>query len=1037
MKKISLILFGLLFYSGVFSQAVNIDFEASSPGTYSTSNAVSGWTLSSQTASCNSSASWTPGSAEFSVVATPVISFPTIGNIPNSPLGGTNVVSLNNSTANSSKTKLSQTFSVNPSLTLIQCAFAGVWEGYTSHQCCEQSGFLILLKDQSGNLLACTNYSYAPGTGCSFGSTTYSTTSTTAWSNWQVKYFDLTPYVGSLVTIEIISTDCSYGDHFGTTFFDVKFVGQIICYCLSYSNPQITSVNFCPGSNIAQLNAPFGYPAYQWFAPGTGSVAAPQGTMSTLTVTNPISNSVYTVMMLSAAGCVFTSTLMIVSSSVSIAGIGSSSSCIGGASGSATVYGNGSGTGYTYAWYNSTNSLVSTNSVANNLPAGIYSITLMAAGSQSAGCGTASATLAIGTNTGGLISKLKPFCNTEAYLSYPGGTNYQWYNNLSPITASLGGTASSYTVTNPTNGGIYHLTYITSQGCQDSLKITLVSVSPGTLILVSNPVICQGATNGSVALTMYAAPGAVGGNNWFTLSSTGTTSPYSSSVNPTSSTTFSANNLSAGGTYTVNAFDGSCKYGLGFTVMPYLFDYTLSLTPSPTVCSGSSIIGGINTTNQAAYTYSWSPNTFLASNSSSFPFITITPTAASGSLNTLIYTIVVTPTSISCPLTKTLAVTAASLLTPTISSIPILCDYSANYSIQVNPSGGTFFSGTNSPIGATSGILTPSLANLGSNNFNYVLSAGACVINASSSYTIQSVPLNVSSSATIFCGQSLTLSATGADTYSWNNSVSTSSMVVTPLNTSTYIVVGTNTITSCSKTASLQITVNPSLNISIMGNNFICAGVTTSLTASGANSYTWSNGNVGNPLIISPQATTIYTVTGTAINGCTNTAIKTQSVAPNPTLIISGNYTICPGRESFLAAYGASTYTWSNGSQSQFLTLSPSETTTYSVIGIDYQGCSSTKTVTIVVEGCVGVNEFYSSDLEIKIYPNPSSGNVFLETEHTVQINIFDDLGKLISQKELEKGMHRIDLREYNSGVYLLKISEAHSLKVLKLLKTD
>ena len=57
----------------------------------------------------------------------------------------------------------------------------------------------------------------------------------------------------------------------------------------------------------------------------------------------------------------------------------------------------------------------------------------------------------------------------------------------------------------------------------------------------------------------------------------------------------------------------------------------------------------------------------------------------------------------------------------------------------------------------------------------------------------------------------------------------------------------------------------------------------TTLTATGANTYTWQpGGSSTNPIIFTPSVTTTYTVTGTG-TGCTSTGTKTITVTVNST----------------------------------------------------------------------------------------------------------------------------------------------------------
>ncbi|MCC6371737.1 MAG: hypothetical protein IT236_12080, partial [Bacteroidia bacterium] len=147
----------LFFTANIWSQSsspyTNIDFEASAVGAYTTANAVPGWSVSSRTfSSCSTSTVWNAGSSEFSIVATPILSFSGVGTIANSPLGGTKIAKLNGAITNSAEVRMSTTFTVSPNNTLFQFAVAGYWENGW-HYCCENTGFKVNLKDCQGNLI--------------------------------------------------------------------------------------------------------------------------------------------------------------------------------------------------------------------------------------------------------------------------------------------------------------------------------------------------------------------------------------------------------------------------------------------------------------------------------------------------------------------------------------------------------------------------------------------------------------------------------------------------------------------------------------------------------------------------------------------------------------------------------------------------------------------------------------------------------------------------------------------------------------------
>ncbi|MHB8259379.1 MAG: T9SS type A sorting domain-containing protein [Bacteroidia bacterium] len=63
----------------------------------------------------------------------------------------------------------------------------------------------------------------------------------------------------------------------------------------------------------------------------------------------------------------------------------------------------------------------------------------------------------------------------------------------------------------------------------------------------------------------------------------------------------------------------------------------------------------------------------------------------------------------------------------------------------------------------------------------------------------------------------------------------------------------------------------------------VCTGSTATLTASGASTYTWSTSATTTSISVSPTVTTAYTVTGTDVNGCSNSDIEFVTVLTPPT----------------------------------------------------------------------------------------------------------------------------------------------------------
>ena len=139
-------------------------------------------------------------------------------------------------------------------------------------------------------------------------------------------------------------------------------------------------------------------------------------------------------------------------------------------------------------------------------------------------------------------------------------------------------------------------------------------------------------------------------------------------------------------------------------------------------------------------------------------------------------------------------------------------------------------------------------------------------------------PVKVSQNKASICiGDSVMLTAQNANSYLWSNGASTSTIVVKPIISSVYTVTGN--FTSCTSTSTLSVIVNPNPIFSIIGNTNICSGQSTTITATGNNSYLWSNGINSNSNIVNPQSNTIYTVTATSSNGCKSSLTSTVNVS--------------------------------------------------------------------------------------------------------------------------------------------------------------
>jgi hypothetical protein len=222
--------------------------------------------------------------------------------------------------------------------------------------------------------------------------------------------------------------------------------------------------------------------------------------------------------------------------------------------------------------------------------------------------------------------------------------------------------------------------------------------------------------------------------------------------------------------------------------------------------------------------------------------------------------------------------------------------------------------------GATTNAITVNTS--GAYSVSYT-SANGCSSTASRGITVNALPaVSASSDVAICIGSNTSLNASGAPSYSWSPASGLSATTGTevgasPTVTTTYTVTGTNA-EGCTDTATVTVTVNALPVVSAGSDVAICYGTSTTLTATGASTYSWSplfglsDSAVGASVIASPESTTTYTATGTNTFGCVNTATVTVTVNLLPDAgTIVGDSLVSMGGTTTLT--NAAIGTWSGG----------------------------------------------------------------------------------------------------------------------------
>jgi hypothetical protein len=473
---------------------------------------------------------------------------------------------------------------------------------------------------------------------------------------------------------------------------------------------------------------------------------------------------------------------------------------------------------------------------------------------------------------------------TNVTLTGGGASSYTWNNGITNGVAFVANATTTYTVTGTD-----------ANGCVNTAQTTVTVNALPTVTASPNQTVCSGT---NVTLTGGGA------------------SNYTWNNGITNGVAFAAN---ATTTYTVTGTDANGCVNTAQVTVSVNAVPTVIAGNNQTVCAGTAV----TLSGSGASSYTWNNG---VTNATPFTPIatqtyTVTGTAANGCTNTAQVIVIVNAL-------------------PTVSggNNQTVC---AGTIVTLNGSGATSYVWDNGVTNATpfTPVATQTYTVTGTN-------ANGCMNTAQVTVSVNAVPTVIAgNNQTVCAGTAVTLSGSGASTYSWNNNVQ-NGVSFTPNTTQTYTVTGT-AANGCANTAQVTVTVNALPTVSVGINQTVCAGTAVTLSGSGASTYAWNN-NVQNGVAFTPNTTQTYTVTGTAANGCTNTAQVTVTVNALPNVSGGNNQTVCAGAQVTLAGSGASTYSWNNNVQNG-VSFTPNTTQTYTVTGTDANGCVNTAQTTVTV----------------------------------------------------------------------------------------
>lgn len=239
----------------------------------------------------------------------------------------------------------------------------------------------------------------------------------------------------------------------------------------------------------------------------------------------------------------------------------------------------------------------------------------------------------------------------------------------------------------------------------------------------------------------------------------------------------------------------------------------------------------------------------------------------------------------------------------------------------------------------------------------------------------------------------------------------------------------------------LPITVNAAPTATITTTNTTCGENNGGFSFSGASNgtssgYTYSidGTNYQASTAFSNLAPGNYTVhVKTDGDNCDTEYTETIANSSELSATISDNTMICPGETATLTATGGTTYTWYDGTTVVGTTASidvqPSTTTQYSCEVTDGT-CSATLFTTVTTE-CLGITD---QNQNVKLYPNPTNKEIFIEIQGEFEYVISDASGRIIGNG-FEQNNSSFDLSTFQNGVYFISIQSDSVQRTFKVIK--
>ena len=904
---------------------------------------------------------------------------------------------------------LQNSFSVTPQNDLITYHYAVVLDD-APHAAGEQPYYSIQVLDGTGAVIpAFTSYftsnAGAPPTGFIISPTANaSTLDQVSYLPWTTGTFNLSNYVGSIVTIKVTASGCIYGGHSAYGYFDATCGAAGILP----TNPVI-----CSNTPVV-LTSPAAV-TYTWT--GSGIV----GATNTQTVeVNAVGT--YTLSYTDYTSAIFTYTTAVTAASNPTVTIsGAHSLCAGTPD---TLYANGA------TWYNwgaTAGGVVSNSVIVTPTVTTVYAV----AGYTGSCSSVASVTVNVVAAPSLVVTASSyTICNGSSQnLSANGAGTYTW----SPV-ASLSNANIPNPIANPTTTTVYTVTG-TATGCGPSAPVTVTVVVNNSKTATINPVGCNSVTVNAITYTATGTytqsfTNSIGCDSILTINAT-IKKPTTATISPVGCNSVMVNAITytATGTYT-QSFTNAAGCDSTLTIKANIGVPTTA-TINPVGCSNVTVNA---TTYTAAGTYTQNLTTITGCDSTLTINVTLNNSSTTATINpvgcnsvtvnattytaTGTYTQSLTTTT-GCDSTLTINVTINNL--PTTATIsPIGCN-SVTVNATTYAATGTYTQNLTNVHGCDSTLTINATVNYPTTATISPISCNSVTVNATTYTATGTYTQNLTNAHG--CDSTLTINATiKLPTTATVSPIGCNSVMV---NATTYTATGTYTqhftnAAGCDSTLTINASIKKptTATISPVSCNSVIVNATT---------YT---------------ATGTYTQHFTNAAGCDSTLSIIATINSLPTISISvSSATVCAGISTTLTANGALSYTWANtGAINASITTTLNATTQYTVTGTDNNNCMNSDTLSIMVENCTtGFSQKSALNTNISIYPNPAMDilNVDgLPLNGNYTLIITDMLGNSLYNSTYTTQHNTINLSDLSNGMYMIKVLKdstiVHQSKIVK-----